>query len=538
MEQLKNGDDATRAAALTLYGEFAMRARFAVPASQSANRIILKRFPNSVSLITPYLTKETSLEVYRAAVFALSSLRPGSGGRGEGGDPEREFQPRESWQKMLDDLSKSVVAALEKILKESPSAERRRLAAEGLLSLVRPPVPLSDRYSPGQSSSDGPEEIIAYGRQVVPVAAAALRDEDPGVRANAAEALQTAAEFVNESIRSKKTSDKDLPRPADKPDLARAGPSLETFASLLIALWKQTKALGGASDDSNPKVRLAARRTLDALGETRQNWLLYKGPPLDPAKGGARAPQKEATLVKFEEVFALTALQNPGAKDALLAPLLDTTDALVRGLGDPVTENRRAAAEALESILANESGKPAVDGIPAERLAPSVKGLVRSLADRDRFVRWIATRTLGRIGPVPGLEPTAVSGLARVLSDPDVDVQLQAALALELYGPPARDAVGALIRAAQSGDTEVRVESLFAIQQTGAKNAPEVAGQLGAMLSDPLVRIRRAAAETLGTFGPAARPAKKELVQALQDPDPEVRRLASQAILQLQKEPR
>jgi HEAT repeat protein len=541
VDRLKNGDDATRAAALTLYGEFAIRARFAVPASQSSNKIILKRFPDNVALITPYLTKETSPEVFRAAILALTSLRPGTGGTRDAGDLEREIMLRESWQKMLNTLSKSVVAALESVLKSSSSAERRRLAAEGLGSLVRFPVPLSDRYSPGQSGSEGPEEIVAFGRDVVPVAAAALRDDDPVVRANAAEALQTAATFVNESLRSRKTVDRDLGRPTDKPDI-RPGPSLDTFTPLLTVLWKQTKALGAASEDPNPDVRLAARRTLDALGETRQNWLSYKGPLIDPSKAGARAPQSGTAPAKFEEVFALTALQKPAAKDALLEPLLDTTDALIRGLSDDrVIDNRRAAAEALESILVpvtDQDRKLLFAEIPAERLAPSVKALVRALVDRDRFVRWVATRTLGRIGPVSGLEPTVVSGLARVLNDPDVDVQLQAALALALYGPPARDVVGALVRAAQSGDTEVRVEAVYAIQQTGAKNTAEVVTQLSGLLSDPIVRIRRAAAETLSTFGPGARPAKNALVKALQDPDPEVRRKASQAILQMEKEPR
>jgi HEAT repeat protein len=56
---------------------------------------------------------------------------------------------------------------------------------------------------------------------------------------------------------------------------------------------------------------------------------------------------------------------------------------------------------------------------------------------------------------------------------------------------------------------------------------------LAGALSSPDARVRRAAAEALAAFGPAARPAIDALRRSLDDEDADVRRAASDALLNL-----
>ena len=60
--------------------------------------------------------------------------------------------------------------------------------------------------------------------------------------------------------------------------------------------------------------------------------------------------------------------------------------------------------------------------------APALPALVTALRDSDRFIRWSAVRTLGKIGPSAGLP--AQPELIRVLLDPDGDLREAAATAL------------------------------------------------------------------------------------------------------------
>src|SRR5262249_3700834 len=122
---------------------------------------------------------------------------------------------------------------------------------------------------------------------------------------------------------------------------------------------------------------------------------------------------------------------SPGLpEDPLLEALRAALPALAAGVSDPDPRVRLASLDALEPMISE--GRPA---------APA---LVKALDDKNRFVRWAAARTLGRIGPVPGVD--AVTPLVRMLRDPDLDLARGAALALSRYGPAARAAVPALVQ--------------------------------------------------------------------------------------------
>jgi HEAT repeat protein len=161
-----------------------------------------------------------------------------------------------------------------------------------------------------------------------------------------------------------------------------------------------------------------------------------------------------------------------------------------------------------------------------------VPALVEALSDRDRFVRWAAARTLGRIGPAARPEP-ATLGLAKLLSDPDLDVRMAAATTLEVYGPRAAKAIPAVVAATQTGDAEIRQAAMRALPSIDTKGQPDTIGALIKALANPDARVRQTAAETLGKFGSAARSARPALAEALNDDDPEVRRAASEALVDI-----
>src|SRR5262249_30283536 len=149
--------------------------------------------------------------------------------------------------------------------------------------------------------------------------------------------------------------------------------------------------------------------------------------------------------------------------------------------------------------------------------------LVRALDDRDRFVRWSAARTLGRVGPRRA--DLTVPPLARLGADPDIDVSLAASLTLERFGPQARAAVPALVQQlGAASDPDVRIGIIYALVSVGQQDAAQIVMPLATSLTDQDVRIRRAASEALGSFGPGARPATAALRRSLDDEDADVRR--------------
>jgi HEAT repeat protein len=160
--------------------------------------------------------------------------------------------------------------------------------------------------------------------------------------------------------------------------------------------------------------------------------------------------------------------------------------------------------------------------------------LVERLGDSSLFVRWAAARVLGHFKgqEIEGM----VSGLGKLLLDRDLSVRLAAASTLETLGRTAKDAVPALIDASTRGDPEVREAILKALGAVGPGADPEQRKEavhvLARQLSDPDYRVRRSSATALGRFPSAdIADAESALKQALSDEDGEVRRYATEALL-------
>ncbi len=88
------------------------------------------------------------------------------------------------------------------------------------------------------------------------------------------------------------------------------------------------------------------------------------------------------------------------------------------------------------------------------------------------------------------------------------------------------DVVRQLVDGLRDPDFEVRQNLAAALAKTGGR----VVAPLRDALKDKLAERRSGAAYTLGLLGEVARPALSELLDALHDPDTDVRRQASFAI--------
>ncbi|HWY85833.1 MAG TPA: HEAT repeat domain-containing protein, partial [Gemmataceae bacterium] len=146
-----------------------------------------------------------------------------------------------------------------------------------------------------------------------------------------------------------------------------------------------------------------------------------------------------------------------------------------------------------------------------------------------KYVRWIAARAIAKIDN----PAAAVRALAKLLSDPDLSIRMQAAKTLKELGPVAQTAAPELARAISSGDVEGRLAAMEVLQVVGPDMGKIAVPQLIECLKYPEARVRRHAAKTLGGFGRDAMTAIPALRERLGDDDQDVRVQASDAMLQI-----
>jgi HEAT repeat protein len=315
-----------------------------------------------------------------------------------------------------------------------------------------------------------------------------LKDDDREVRRSCADAVQLAAYTLYKlfPIRSQAVS------PREEAAAAVVGPLVKELAGKGKVLADRLQ------NDPDGEVQLRVSRALE-------NMALARG--------------------------FLRRLEADGSATDVLwtSGLLPAVNVLKRGITvttDPQAPLRLAKLDVLEAL---------------EAKAAEAKGaVVRALADPNKFVRWEAARILLKIGqPVE----EAVPGLARMLdSTQDLDLRKQAAATLDSYGPKARQAVPALITAAREAqDAEFRTAVFHTLQRVGkralGKRLPQAIDALARALASDDRRVRIAAAETLGFFGPDARKAADALRDVQEnDDDAEVRRLAGEALINIEAE--
>jgi HEAT repeat protein len=533
---LEKGDPTSQVAAAGLVGDTALLAR----ARDIQSPAVLK----AIDDLAKDLVRATNAADPRVRLQAIRSL-----GRIQVQEPATTIRPLgDLFGRKSRDDHRAAAEALNNIARILPRVRLRR--AEGVTS--------------GSEFALSRKIRIQASEALVPAAGKGLGDADPEVRRLCADTLFQIAVMLSDptlDLIGTERREEDFPArdrpltPAEKKRIEffrdEVVQEREELKPLLNAFRVLSPAFASAAGDRNgpPPVRLLAIRTLEELGTARQRLLRRafrvaqyntgdgvdkeggkEDKNTDKKKDDERGPNEEARLDAAEGIryaaAGTTRLQPfrlPEGQDQVLQGLQKTIDALSQALiNDPRADVRLAAVEALETL--------------GDDAAPAAAELAKALStdhEPDRFVRWAAARTVGRMSPDKLNIPEVVRNLIRMVDDPDLDLRVMAAESLEQLGPHAKAAVPALAKATGKGDAEIRRAAIRALTGIGTDATPAVP-DIAAALSFSDVRVRRAAAEALSQFGALAQPAETDLRKALDDDDAEVRRHAEDALLKLQ----
>jgi HEAT repeat protein len=245
--------------------------------------------------------------------------------------------------------------------------------------------------------------------------------------------------------------------------------------------------------DVDPKTQLV-RELVDVLCDRSGSQLLWSR--MEAAKTLAKLGPEARSAVPALAEF----LDNPRRKDP---PMID--EAVVHALG--------------------HIGRPARAAIPA---------MVR-VSGRDFDLERAVHTAIDSILAAGG-DAADIQALIKALLDKDVGTRLRSAKALGSLGPAAKAAIPALTEALHDADADVRHQALQSLRRVNTALKPseaEVAVYIQD-LHDPDAAVRLGAVKSLSRMGPALAPALQALDEAARDPDPDVRRLATDLLRQAQ----
>ncbi|MHB1421876.1 MAG: HEAT repeat domain-containing protein [Gemmataceae bacterium] len=272
----------------------------------------------------------------------------------------------------------SVAAPALTELLRNENAEMRLAAADSFAVLIRNTLnSVSGSALVPRPAARG--DLVLTARTVLPALHAGLDDGSLEVRRRCLEAIgfvcASMTRLMDESLGN---GDPSVRKPLQA--------EYEELRPLLLALHDQGPILERFLHDNDPETRILTHKALEELGVARGRWLRRC------AACGQRADEK------------------------LLGELLhEAVPRLSEELTHPDVRVRRSALDVLEM-----SGSLALPALPA---------LTRALRDPDRFVRWSAVRTVGKLGP--SAASRTLDDLTRLLNDPDADLRKAAASALE-----------------------------------------------------------------------------------------------------------
>ncbi len=266
-----------------------------------------------------------------------------------------------------------------------------------------------------------------------------------------------------------------------------------------------------------------ATRGLAAVGAAATS------PILDVFRNGSPTERINAT-----EALAALGLSARDAGPTLLSALQDADGSLkrhiIRALPS-IGANPAIAIPQLQQLLQGKSRELRLSAVAAlgeygEQAAPAAAGLARLLADDDLLVQRDAAAALGKLGPQAA---SAVPQLIAALRDGAGAVTIEAAQALTSIGQPAVQPLTGLLQ-----NPDYRNLAAAVLGDIGPPAVDAVPAILE-MLDAPDTETRRAALLALAGIGPAARPAAAErLVQLLREPNGNVRAGAAYALARME----
>jgi HEAT repeat protein len=242
---------------------------------------------------------------------------------------------------------------------------------------------------------------------------------------------------------------------------------------------------------------LVRRSAVLALGS-----VAGKEPEVFEALG--RACGDPSPAVRQNVAFVLGKL-GPKAVETLRRTLTDDDPLVIRDSANALSLLRKDARPAVPQLVGC-LGKP---GLDLETRKAVVTTLVKLVEAKDK---------------------EAVDALSRVLKDPDVEVRINAALALgNIGGGEAGVAVPVLREALKQSDAAIRSQAAAALKNVGPQAAPAVP-DLVAALSDKNEKVREVAAVALGSIGKDAEAAVPDLVNVMKKTDENYRVRAFAAV--------
>jgi HEAT repeat protein len=260
----------------------------------------------------------------------------------------------------------------------------RRAAADGFVLLLQNALQATGTSGPVLHPAPRRDLILAASA-VLPAVHAGLDDVQPEVRRRCLETIGLACAALTRLMEEHPRSDESSPpRPLEA--------EYDELRPLLQALRHQGSLLERFLHDGDPQTRILTHKALEELGVARDRWL------------------QRCTA------------RREGADEKLLRDLLhEAIPGLAEELAHPDVQVRRSALDVLEM-----SGSLALPALPA---------LTRALHDPDRFVRWSAVRTVGKLGPAAA--PQTLADLNELLQDPDEELRKAAVNALQRLQSPA-----------------------------------------------------------------------------------------------------
>jgi HEAT repeat protein len=396
------------------------------------------------------------------------------------------------------------------------------------------------------------------GRDAVPALLKALRDKEPGVRANALAAL--------EEFRLDAEALPALKQAALADDAFIRGKAIELRWRLdhdtRTAVAALTEMLKGKT------ARVMAAGVLGRMGEEAKDAALA----LTGALGDPQPPVRVKVAASLAQI-------GPAAKAAL--------PALTVAVADSDPQVRLALAASIQRL-----GGKAEDALPVLlqairedkgdlrfhaqelllRFGPAARAAVpvlqKLLTNQDPKVRLFTAATLSRVDPlhpeaavdalldllpsayghtaldaaallwdIDRHNPRALAVLVTALGDPDFGMRSHAAAAFVRLGPGAKAALPALLDALEDDSDLARVHAAAAVRKMDPGNAKGLAVLAGALKDRALtVTLRERAATYLGAGGPPGKDAVPVLLEALRGPIRSDRVAAAAALQKLDPE--